>query len=108
MHKLGNNDLPLKLRGLLVLLAHTSGLHAAGMLGSVRFRPFSPVWQESSMSAQRFIAHRQRGSAGSNAVMSITAVVARGIAGAIRCDNNLANSPSRFKEIVGGYSSFPE
>ena len=32
----------LAVKGLLVLLAHTSGLHAAGMLGRVRFRSFWP------------------------------------------------------------------
>jgi hypothetical protein len=35
-----------------ILLVHTSGLHAAGMLARVRFCSFRLVWQESSVSAQ--------------------------------------------------------
>ena len=40
--------------------------------------------------------------------MSVTAVVARGIAwfSSIRCDNDLANVSPRFKEIVGGSHRF--
>jgi hypothetical protein len=46
-------------KGLLVLLAHTSGLHAAGMLGLVWCLSFWPVRQKSSMSAQA-IYHSSR------------------------------------------------
>jgi hypothetical protein len=45
---------------------------------------------------------------GQTRFMSITAVVARAIRwfSSIRCDNDLANGPSRFKEIVGGSHRF--
>jgi hypothetical protein len=46
-------------KGLLVLLAHASGLHVAGMLGRVRFRSFWPVLQESSVSAQARCVNRK-------------------------------------------------
>jgi hypothetical protein len=42
-----------------ILLVHTSGLHAAGMLARVRFCSFRLVWQESSVSAQA-ICHQLR------------------------------------------------